>query len=106
MSTAPDLARVDGLTSFERAIRQPMMLGLFLPHQEGAWTPSKTPRTTSWQFEYNARLAVRADEAGVDGVQLNFFDFEPDLKYFTEAVLPLMQQSGLHQPVAALTRKV
>ena len=66
MSTAPDLERVDGLTSFERAIRQPMMLGLFLPHQQGAWTPSKTSRTTSWQFEYNVRLAVRADEAGFD----------------------------------------
>ena len=49
---------------------------------------------------------LRLHEAGVDGVQLNFFDFEPDLKYFTEAVLPLMQQSGLRQPVAALPREV
>ena len=66
MSTAPDLGRVDGLTSFERTIRQPMMLGLVLPHQQRTWTPSKTSRTTSWQFEYNARLALRADEAGFD----------------------------------------
>ena len=66
ISTAPDLGSVDGLTSFERATRQPMMLGLFLPHQEGAWTPSTTPRKTSWQFEYNAGPAVRADEAGFD----------------------------------------
>ena len=66
MSTAPDLAARDGLSSFERAARQPLMLGLFLPHQSGAWTPSTAPRGTSWTFEYNAELAVRADEIGFD----------------------------------------
>ena len=49
-----------------RAFRQPLMLGLFLPHQEGAWSPSRTPRQTSWSFEYNAECAVRADELGFD----------------------------------------
>lgn len=49
-----------------RAFRQPMMLGLFLPHQEGAWSPSTTPRKTSWTFDYNAACAVRADELGFD----------------------------------------
>jgi FMNH2-dependent dimethyl sulfone monooxygenase len=34
-------------TAFERASRQPLMLGLFLPHQQGAWSPSKAPRQTS-----------------------------------------------------------
>ena len=38
---------------------------------------------------------VRLRQAGVDGVQVNFFDFIPDLDYFIEAVLPLMQQAGL-----------
>ena len=66
MSTAPDLAARDGLGSFERAARQPLMLGLFLPHQSGAWTPSTAPRGTSWTFEYNAELAVRAEEIGFD----------------------------------------
>ena len=66
MSTAPDLAARDGLSSFERAVRQPFMLGLFLPHQSGAWTPSAAPRETSWTFEYNAALAVRAEELGFD----------------------------------------
>ena len=66
MSTAPDLAARDGLSSFERAVRQPLMLGLFLPHQSGAWTPSTAPRETSWTFEYNAELAVRAEEIGLD----------------------------------------
>ncbi len=66
MSTAPMLQQLDGCTSFERARRQPLMLGLFLPHQQGAWTPSKAPRQTSWTFDYNAELAVRADELGFD----------------------------------------
>jgi FMNH2-dependent dimethyl sulfone monooxygenase len=34
---------------------------------------------------------------GCDGVQINFFDFEPDLKFFGEQVLPLMEQAGLRQ---------
>jgi len=38
---------------------------------------------------------LRLKAAGIDGVQLTFFDFEPDLKYFGEAVLPLMEQAGL-----------
>lgn len=39
--------------------------------------------------------------AGVDGVQVNFFDFTPDLDYFAEAVLPLMHQAGLRNPYPA-----
>jgi FMNH2-dependent dimethyl sulfone monooxygenase len=66
LSSAPILQHLDGLTSFERAVRQPLMLGLFLPHQQGAWTPSKAPRGTLWTFDYNAELAVRADELGFD----------------------------------------
>jgi FMNH2-dependent dimethyl sulfone monooxygenase len=34
-------------------------------------------------------------QAGCDGIQINFFDFEPDLAYFGQRVLPLMQQAGL-----------
>ena len=53
-------------TAFERAGRQPLMLGLFMPHQEGAWSPSKAPRKTSWDFEYNAKCARKADRLGFD----------------------------------------
>ena len=38
---------------------------------------------------------VRLRQAGVDGVQVNFFDFGPDLDYFISTVLPLMQQADL-----------
>lgn len=34
-------------------------------------------------------------QAGCDGVQLTFYDFEPDLQYFSEAVLPLLRERGL-----------
>jgi FMNH2-dependent dimethyl sulfone monooxygenase len=33
--------------------------------------------------------------AGCDGMQINFFDYGPDLAYFTDNVLPLMKQAGL-----------
>jgi len=32
---------------------------------------------------------------GIDGVQLGFYDFLPDLEYFGERILPLMRQAGL-----------
>src|SRR5215510_6714743 len=66
MSSAPDLSRADGLTSLERARRQPLILGLFIPLQQGAWSPSTWPRGTSWDFAYNAECAVRAEELGFD----------------------------------------
>lgn len=44
---------------------------------------------------------LRLKAAGIDGVQLTFFDFEPDLAYFGEAVLPLLEQAGLRVPVPA-----
>ncbi|NPT34081.1 LLM class flavin-dependent oxidoreductase [Paraburkholderia xenovorans] len=44
---------------------------------------------------------LRLKAAGIDGVQLTFFDFEPDLAYFGEAVLPLLEQAGLRVPVQA-----
>ena len=47
-------------------IKQPMLLGLFLPIQSGGWSPSSLPRSTSWHFEYNALLTQRAEELGFD----------------------------------------
>lgn len=64
-STAPDLSS-DGLTSLERAKRNKLMLGLFIPLQQGAWSPSTAPRGTHWGFEYNAECTVRAEEFGFD----------------------------------------
>ena len=49
-----------------RVLRQPFMLGLFLPIQNGGWTPSTLPRTTDWTFDYNAALTKRAEALGFD----------------------------------------
>lgn len=38
-------------------------------------------------------VALKA--AGIDGLQLSFFDFRDDLEFFGDAVLPLMRQAGL-----------
>ena len=49
-----------------RIMKQPLLLGLFLPIQSGGWSPSTLPRTTSWEFDYNASLTQRAEEFGFD----------------------------------------
>jgi FMNH2-dependent dimethyl sulfone monooxygenase len=52
--------------ALEAALSQPLMLGLFLPLQSGAWSPSTAPRGTSWTFDYNARLTQQAEALGFD----------------------------------------
>jgi dimethylsulfone monooxygenase len=42
-----------------------------------------------------ADYIVRLHRAGIDGVQLSFFDFQPDLDFFGERVLPLLCEAGL-----------
>ena len=49
-----------------RVLEQPFLMGLFLPIQDGGWTPSTLPRTTSWTFDYNAALTKRAEDLGFD----------------------------------------
>ncbi|VFR41822.1 Coenzyme F420-dependent N5,N10-methylene tetrahydromethanopterin reductase and related flavin-dependent oxidoreductases; sulfonate monooxygenase [plant metagenome] len=47
-------------------LKQPLLLGLFLPVQSGGWSPSTLPRGTDWQFDYNARLTLQAEALGFD----------------------------------------
>lgn len=49
-----------------RVLVQPLMLGLFLPIQNGGWSASTLPRTTDWTFDYNARLTRTAEGLGFD----------------------------------------
>jgi len=67
-STAPtgSSSITSDLTPLARAQRNNLMLGLFLPMQEGAWSPSTAPRATSWNFEYIARCTAMAEELGFD----------------------------------------
>jgi dimethylsulfone monooxygenase len=39
--------------------------------------------------------------AGFDGVQIGFYDYEPELEFFIEAVLPILERRGLRVPVTA-----
>lgn len=49
-----------------RALRQPLLLGLFLPIQAGGWSASTLPRSTTWTFDYNKALTLKAEELGFD----------------------------------------
>src|SRR6516164_9875861 len=51
-----------------RAVRQPMMLGLFLPTQTGGFSQSTYPRSTRWDFGYNKTLTLAAEAYGFDFV--------------------------------------
>ncbi len=38
---------------------------------------------------------LRLKAAGCDGIQVNFFDYEPDITFFNQRILPLLRQAGL-----------
>lgn len=64
-------AHLPGPTDFadsplSKALRQPTLLGLFLPIQAGGWTDSTLPRTTDWSFDYNRDLVLTAERLGFD----------------------------------------
>jgi dimethylsulfone monooxygenase len=48
------------------ALRQPLMLGLFMPIQAGGWSASTLPRSTDWSFDYNADLVRQIEDLGFD----------------------------------------
>ena len=107
ISTAPDLSAIDGSTAIERAKRQPLMVGLFLPHQQGAWSPSKAPRETDWSFAYNAECAVQAEEMGFDLVfalaqWLGKDGYGGEIKFRENTLDPFIASAGL----APLTRNI
>src|SRR5262245_26482223 len=107
MSTAPDLSKIDGLRPLERASRNGLMLGLFIPLQQGAWSPSTWRRGTSWSFEYNAECTVRAEELGFDLVfglaqWMGAGGYGGEMRFRENATDPLLVTAGL----APLTRNI
>jgi FMNH2-dependent dimethyl sulfone monooxygenase len=62
--TAPVVPRVP--SPLDRLPDHKLLLGLFLPMQQGAWSPSTAPRSTSWTFDYIARCATMAEQLGFD----------------------------------------
>jgi alkanesulfonate monooxygenase SsuD/methylene tetrahydromethanopterin reductase-like flavin-dependent oxidoreductase (luciferase family) len=107
MSTATDLSTIDGLRPLERAARNKLMLGLFIPLQQGAWSPSTWTRGTSWSFPYNAECTVRAEELGFDLVfglaqWLPKGGYGGAMQFRENAADPLLITAGL----APLTRNI
>lgn len=54
------------VSPLERLSDHKLLVGLFLPMQEGAWSPSMAPRGTNWTFDYLAKCTIRAEEFGFD----------------------------------------
>ena len=48
-----------------------------------------------WDTAQVVEQFVQLKRAGIDGLQLSFFDFKPDLEFFGDRILPLMKQAGL-----------
>ena len=91
----------------ERAKQNPLMLGLFLPIQSGAWSPSTAPRKTSWTFDYNAQCTLRAEEMGFDLVfglaqWMGKGGYGGEMRFREMATDPLLVTAGL----AALTKRI
>ena len=92
---------------FEAAKRNRLMLGLFLPLQSGAWSPSTAPRGTSWAFDYNAQCTLKAEALGFDLVfglaqWMGKGGYGGEMKFREKATDPLMVTAGL----AALTTRI
>ncbi|MEO8559069.1 MAG: LLM class flavin-dependent oxidoreductase [Rhodospirillales bacterium] len=45
-----------------------------------------------------AERCMALQAAGCDGIQICFFDFAPELEFFAQRVLPLLEQAGLREP--------
>lgn len=55
-----------GGSPLHSVLQQPFLLGLFLPIQNGGWSPSLLERTTDWSFDYNKQLTIDAEALGFD----------------------------------------
>jgi FMNH2-dependent dimethyl sulfone monooxygenase len=92
---------------FEAAKQNRLMLGLFLPLQSGAWSPSTAPRRTSWTFDYNAQCTLNAEAHGFDLVfglaqWMGKGGYGGEMAFREKAMDPLIITAGL----AALTKKI
>jgi FMNH2-dependent dimethyl sulfone monooxygenase len=63
-------------------------------HQRGERIAGGNVQIVGSPSQVVERLA-QLKQAGCDGVQICFFDYEPELEYFGRKVIPLMHQAGL-----------
>ncbi|RYF50282.1 MAG: LLM class flavin-dependent oxidoreductase, partial [Comamonadaceae bacterium] len=104
LTPATALAPSSPLTA---AMENKLILGLFLPLQEGAWSPSSAPRDTTWTYEYNAKCAIEAEKYGFDlafglGQWLGKGGYGGDTNFREHELDPLISSAAL----AAQTSKL
>src|SRR5260221_9741890 len=95
------------IPALEAAKQNALLLGLFLPLQSGAWSPSRAPRETEPSFDYNARLTLMAEAMGFDLVfglaqWLGKGGYGGEMRVREDANDPLLVTAGL----AALTKRI
>lgn len=106
MSTAPsNPARSP--SPLRRLPDHKLLLGLFLPMQQGAWSPSRAPRSTSWTFDYIARCTTMAEELGFDlafglAQWLGKGGYGGEMRFREHEVDPIIANAAL----AALTKRI
>lgn len=95
------------IPALEEAKKNALLLGLFLPLQSGAWSPSNAPRDTNPSFDYNARCTLMAEEMGFDLVfglaqWLGKGGYGGEMRFREDANDPLLVTAGL----AAITKRI
>jgi dimethylsulfone monooxygenase len=83
-----------------RALEQPLLMGLFLPLQSGAWNASTLPRSTDWSFDFNLHCALEAERLGFDlvfglGQWMGKGGYGGAMRYREQALDPLMATAGM-----------
>ena len=99
MRTAPDLAARDDDAALDS------FYGSFAGGDQASWNAhGRLDRAVGGNIhlvgtpDMMVDWFVRLRAAGVDGVQVNFYDSGPDLDRFARTVLPLMHEAGLRNP--------
>lgn len=95
------------IPALEEAKKNRLLLGLFLPIQSGAWSPSLAPRDTNPSFEYNAKCTLMAEKMGFDLVfglaqWMGKGGYGGEMKFREDANDPLLITAGL----AAITKRI
>lgn len=90
-----------------RLPKNKLILGLFLPMQEGAWSPSRAPRTTSWTFDYLAQCTMKAEDFGFDlafglAQWMSKGGYGGEMRFREHEIDPIIANTAL----AALTKKI
>jgi dimethylsulfone monooxygenase len=91
----------------DRLPNHKLLLGLFLPMQQGAWSPSRAPRSTSWTFDYIAHCTRTAEQFGFDLVfglaqWLGKGGYGGEMHFREHEVDPIIANAAL----AALTQRI